>query len=76
MGLSASAVEHRAENYGNGNRDARSRKPLMMIISGAVASVVIGVIATGAAVLNYQPTRQHVEVELKCDTEPCKVSAR
>jgi len=65
MGLSASPVERRAENYANGNRDARSRKPLVMVISAVVASVVlIGVIATGAAVLNNQPAQQHFEVEI------------
>jgi len=64
MGLSAGPVEHRAENYGDGNRHIRSRK-LMMIISAAIVSVVIGIIATaGGAMLNYQPTRQHVEIEI------------
>ena len=64
MGLSAGPVEHRAENYGDGNRHIRSRK-LMMIISAAIVSVVIGIIATaGGAMLNYQPTRQHVETEI------------
>ena len=76
MGLSAGPVEGRAGSYANGNEDVRSRKPRVMIISAAIAGVVIGIIATGAATLNYQPTQQHVEVELKCDTEPCKVSAR
>ena len=65
MGLSAGPVEHRAENYGDGNRHIRSRKPLIMIISAAIVSVVIGIIATaGGAMLNYQPTRQHVEIEI------------
>jgi hypothetical protein len=64
MGLSAGPVKHRAENYGDGNRHIRSRKPLM-IISAAIVSVVIGIIATaGGAMLNYQPTRQHVEIEI------------
>ena len=64
MGLSAGPVEHRAENYGDGNRHIRSRK-LMMIISAAIVSVVIGIIATaGGAMLNYEPTRQHVEIEI------------
>ena len=77
MGLAASPVEHRAENYGDGNRDARSRKRLVMVMSAAAASVVmVGVIVAGAAMFNYEPTRQHVEVQLKCDSEPCKVSAR
>ena len=76
MGLSTGPVERRAEDYANGNRDTRSRKPLMMITSAAIAGIVIGIIATGAATLNYQPTPQHVEVELKCDSEPCKLSAR
>jgi len=36
-----------------------------MIISAAIVSVVIGIIATaGGAMLNYQPTRQHVEIEI------------
>jgi hypothetical protein len=77
MSLFASPVERRAENYANGNHNASRRKPLMLIISAAVASVAIGtVILAGAAILQYQPTRQHVEVELKCDGEPCKLSAR
>ena len=64
MGLSAGPVEHRAENYGDGNRHIRSRK-LMMIISAAIVSVVIGIIATaGGAMVNYEPTRQHVEIEI------------
>jgi len=64
MGLSAGPVEHRAENYGDGNRHIRSRK-LMMIISAAIVSVVIGIIATaGGAMLNYEPTRQHAEIEI------------
>ena len=65
MGLSASPVQRQAENYANGNRDARSRKTPAMVISAVIASVVlVGVIATGAAVLNYQPAQQHVEVEI------------
>jgi len=65
MGLSAGPAEHRAEKYGNGNRDARSHKRLVMIMSAGLASVVMaGVIATGAAMLNYEPTRQHVEIEI------------
>ena len=65
MGLSASPVERRAENYANGNREPRSRKPLILIISGAIASIVIGiVIVAGAAVLNDKPVQQHVEVEI------------
>ena len=64
MGLSAGPVAHRPESYGNGNRDARSRKPRAMIISAAILSAVIGLIATGAAMLDYKPTQQHVEVEI------------
>ena len=65
MGRSVGSVEGRAENYANGNRANGSRKPLMLIISGAIASVVIGiVIVAGAAVLNYKPVQQHVEVEI------------
>ena len=63
MGLSAGPVERRVEDYANGKRGSRSRKPPTMIISAAIA-VVIGIIATGAAMLNEQPTRQHVEVEI------------
>ena len=76
MGLSAGPVERRAEHYAN-SRDGSRRKPLMPIISVAIASVVIGtVIVAGAAILQYQPIQQHVELELKCDGEPCKVSAK
>jgi hypothetical protein len=65
MGLSAGPAERRAENYADGNRNTRSRKPLIIIVSAAAASVVIfGVIATSAATLNYEPTRQHVEFEI------------
>jgi len=65
MGLSAGPVECRAENYANGNRDASSRKPLMLVISAAIASVAVaGVIVAGAAVLNYKPVQQHVEVDM------------
>jgi len=77
MGLSASAMDRRAKNYANGKHDASRRKPLMLIISAAVASLVLGtVIVAGAAMLQYKPTQQHVEVELKCDGEPCRASAR
>jgi len=70
MGLSASPVERRAENYANGNHDVSRRKPMMLIISAAIASVVIGsVIVAGAAVLNYEPVRQHVEFQI---TPPIK----
>ena len=65
MGLSAGPVEGRAENYANGNRANGSRKPLMLIISVGFASLVVaGVIVAGAAVLNYEPVQQHVEVEI------------
>ena len=64
MGLSAGPVEYRAGDYGDGERDARRRKPLGMIISAGIAAIVIGVIATGAAMLQYEPTRQHVEIEI------------
>ena len=70
MGLSASAMYRRAENNVNGKHDARRHKPLMLIFSAAVASVVIGtVIVAGAAVLNYEPVQQHVEFEI---TPPSK----
>ena len=62
MGLSAGRVECRAENYGN--RDARSGKPRAMIISAAILSALIGVVATGVAMLDYKPAQQHVEVEI------------
>ena len=63
MGLSASPVERRAESYADGN--VGRRKPLMLIISSAVASVVIAcIVVAGAAMLNYQPVQQHVEVEI------------
>jgi hypothetical protein len=65
MGLSASTTDRRAENYANGKHDASRRKPLMLIISAAVASVAIGtVVLAGAAVLNYEPAQQHVEFEI------------
>ena len=64
MGLAAGPAAHRAEGYGNGNRDARSRKPRVMIILAAILSALIGVVATGAAMLDYKPTQQHVEVEI------------
>ena len=65
MGLSAGPVERRSENDVDGNRNTRSRKPQIIIVSAAVGTVVIfGVIATSAAMFNYQPTRQHVEVEI------------
>ena len=52
------------------------RKPL--IISASIASVVLigGCILVGAAMLQYKPTAQHVEVQIRCDSEPCKMSAR
>ena len=50
--------------------NARTRKPLTLIVSAAVASVVIGtVIMAGAAMLNYKPVQQHVEFEI---TPPSK----
>ena len=62
MGLSAGAIDSRAGDRANGN--ATKRKPLM-IISAAVASVVIGsAILAGAAVLNYKPVQQHVEIDI------------
>ena len=65
MGLSASAMDRRAENYANGKHDASRRKPLMLIVSAAVASVAIGtVVLASAAVLNYEPVQQHVEFEI------------
>ena len=70
MGLSASAMDRRAENSAHGNHNTGRRKPLMLIISAAVASVVIAaVIVTTAAVLNYEPVRQHVEFQI---TPPIK----
>ena len=70
MGLSASAMDRRAENNADGKHNASRRKPLMLIISAAVGSVVIGtVIVAGAAVLNYEPVQQHVEFEI---TPPSK----
>jgi hypothetical protein len=48
-----------------------------LIISASIASVLIGgCILVGAAMLQYKPTPQHVEVQIKCDSEPCKVSAK
>ena len=65
MGLSASVMDRRAENHANGKTDASRRKPLMLIVSAAVASVVIGtVIVAGAAALNYEPVQQHVEFQI------------
>jgi len=65
MGLSASAMDRRAENNANGKHDARRRKPLMLIVSATIASVLIGaVIVAGAAVLNYEPVQQHVQFEI------------
>jgi hypothetical protein len=63
-------MDCRAEKYANGKHDASRRKPLMLIISVAVASVAIGtVVMAGAAVLNYEPVQQHVEFEI---TPPSK----
>jgi hypothetical protein len=65
MGLSAGPVERRAENYANGNGDAINRKPLVLFISAAIASVAgAGFIVAGAAVLNYKPVQQHVEIDI------------
>jgi len=65
MGLSASAMDRRAENSASGKHEAIRRKPLMLIVSAVGASVVIGtVIMASAAVLNYKPVQQHVEVEI------------
>jgi len=48
-----------------------------LIISASIASVLIGgCILVGAATLQYKPTPQHVEVQIRCDSEPCKMSAR
>ncbi|MBV9015814.1 MAG: hypothetical protein JO213_11030 [Alphaproteobacteria bacterium] len=63
MGLSAGPAERRAGNYANAKRDIRSRKPLMLIIAAAIASVVVGG-AVMAAVLNYKPVQQHIEMEI------------
>lgn len=77
MGLSVSSIDRRAGNYANSKPDSSRRKPLMLILSAAIASVVIGiVIVAGAAMLQYKPTQQHVEIEIKCVSEPCKNSAR
>jgi hypothetical protein len=48
-----------------------------LIISASIASVVIGgCILAGAAMLEYKPTLQHVELEItpvaKCDGQPCR----
>ena len=65
MGLSASAMDRRLENNANGKRDASRRKPLMLIVSAAVTSVVIGTgVGAGVAVLNYKPVQQHVQFEI------------
>ena len=65
MGLSASAMDRRAENNANGKHDARRRKRLILIVSAVVASVVIGtVIVAVAAVLNENPVQEHVEFEI------------
>jgi hypothetical protein len=50
-----------------------------LIISASIASVVIGgCILAGAAMLEYKPAQQHVELDItpKCDGQPCKVSAK
>jgi hypothetical protein len=48
-----------------------------LIISASIASVFIGgCILAGAAIVQYQPAQQHVEVEIKCDGEPCKTATR
>ena len=68
MGLSASPAERGGENYANGNHAPSRRKPLMLIISAAVASLAIGtVIMAGGPILQYRPTQQHVELEIKCE---------
>ena len=65
MAASVSRWDRRAENKANGKHDARTRRPLMLIVSAAVASVVIGtVIVAGAAMLNYKPVQEHVEFEI------------
>ena len=64
MGLSAGPAKHRAEGYGNRSRDARGRKALIMVISGGMATVVIGAIAAGLAMLDFEPAQQHVELEI------------
>ena len=73
VGLSAGAMDRRA----NGNHEASRRRPPMLIVAAAVASLVIAtVIVAGAAVLNYKPVQQHVEIEVtpvaKCDGQPCR----
>ena len=65
MGLSATAMDGRTDKHANGNRNANRRKPLILLISGAVASLLIGTaIAAGTAVLNYKPAQQHVQFEI------------
>jgi len=65
MGLSASAMDRRAEPYANSKQDASRRKPLMLIVSVAVTSVVMGmVIVAAAALLQYKPAQRHVEFEI------------
>ena len=44
MGLSANAMDRPAQNNANSKHDANRRKPLMLIVSAAVASVVIGTV--------------------------------
>jgi hypothetical protein len=49
------------------------------LISASIASVVIGgCMLAGAAVLQYTPPQQHVELEItpKCNGEPCKISGK
>jgi putative exporter of polyketide antibiotics len=58
-------MDRRAENHASGSHGASRRKPLVLIISAAIASVAVaGFIAASAAMLQYKPIQQHVEVEI------------
>ena len=51
----------------------------VLVISAVVASVVISsCILAGAAMLQYEPARQHVEIEItpKCNGQPCNGPAK
>ena len=51
------------------------RKP--PIISAILGSVFIGgCLLAGEAMVEVKPKPKHVEVQIKCDSEPCKVSAK
>jgi hypothetical protein len=53
----------------------------VFVVSAVVASVVIGsCILAGAAMLQYEPARQHVEIEItpvaKCNGQLCNGTAK